>query len=257
MNTMTSAVLSGKHVVVTGGGTGVGAEIARQLSNAGAKVTIIGRRLAPLEDVAEQTGALPMTCDVTDQVALNAALTEAAAANGPVSVAVANAGAADSMPFHKMSAAHFNDAVAVNLTGVFHLWQAALPSMRQAQWGRLIAIASTAGLKGYPYVASYCAAKHGVVGLTRAVAQELGKSGITANAVCPGFIDTPLLQRSVDKITAQTGMSDEAAKKSLLAANPQQRFITIEEVAASVTYLCSDAAASINGHTLTLSGGEI
>ena len=253
----TSTSLTSRHIVISGGGTGVGAEIARRTASAGASVTVLGRRIEPLNKVAAETGAIALVCDVTDALAIKEAMTEASATQGPIAVAVANAGAADSVPFYKMSADQFEQAVSVNLYGVFHLWQAVLPAMKDAQWGRLIAIASTAGLKGYPYVSSYCAAKHGVVGLTRSLAQELGRSGVTANAICPGFIDTPLLQRSIDKIVSQTGMSAEQAAKSLLASNPQQRFITTEEVAASVLYLCSEEASSINGHTLTLSGGEI
>jgi NAD(P)-dependent dehydrogenase (short-subunit alcohol dehydrogenase family) len=254
---MTNASLSDKHVVISGGGSGVGAEIARRCSAAGAQVTILGRSLPSLQAIADETGAAPLTCDVTDQQAVATALARATEHYGAISVAVANAGAADSMPFSKMTADSFNQAIAVNLNGVFHLWQAALPSMKKLQWGRLIAIASTAGLKGYPYVSAYCAAKHGVVGLTRSLAIELGASGVTANAICPGFIETPLLERSIEKITHQTGLTADEAARSLLAANPQQRFITTAEVAASVLYLCSDEAASMNGHTLTLSGGEI
>lgn len=254
---MTEHSLTEKHVVISGGGSGVGAEIARRCAVAGARVTILGRNRTSLETIARDTGALPVECDVTSQAAVVDAMATATEEHGPVAIAVANAGSADSSPFTKMTADNFNQSIAVNLNGVFHLWQATLPAMKQAQWGRLIAIASTAGLKGYPYVSAYCAAKHGVVGLTRSVAIELGTSGITANAVCPGFIETPLLARSIDKITSQTGMSAAQAEQSLLAANPQQRFITTSEVAASVLYLCSDGAASINGHTLTLSGGEV
>lgn len=254
---MTKASLTDKHVVISGGGSGVGAEIARRCSAAGARVTILGRNLTTLQAIADETGAVPLACDVTDQQAVAETLAKATELYGDIAIAVANAGAADSMPFSKMTADHFDQSIAVNLNGVFHLWQAALPSMKKARWGRLIAIASTAGLKGYPYVSAYCAAKHGVIGLTRSLAIELGTCGVTANAICPGFIETPLLQRSIQKITDQTGMSAEQAAKSLLAANPQQRYITTSEVAASVLYLCSDEAAAMNGHTLTLSGGEI
>jgi NAD(P)-dependent dehydrogenase (short-subunit alcohol dehydrogenase family) len=147
--------------------------------------------------------------------------------------------------------------LAVNLTGVVQCWQAALPDMKAAGWGRLIAVASTAGLKGYPYVTAYCAAKHGVVGLVRSLALELGTSGITANAICSGFIETPLLDRSIRNIIEKTGKSEEQARRSLQAGNPQKRFIQTDEVAGTALWLCSDAARSINGHALSLSGGEI
>lgn len=246
-----------QHVLISGGGSGVGAEIARQMADNGARVTILGRRQQALDAVATETGALALCCDVTDAAAVAAAVASAAAQHGPVSVAVANAGAAPSMPFHKLSSAELDAVLGVNLKGVFHVWQATLGGMRKAGRGRLIAIASTAGLKGYPYVTAYCAAKHGVIGLTRALAHELGNSGITANAICPGFIETPLLERSLQAITAKTGLTTEQATSSLLAGNPQQRFIQTSEVAGTVLWLCSDAAASVNGHALSLSGGEI
>lgn len=249
--------LQAKHIVISGGGSGVGAELAQAFADAGGKVTILGRRLGALQEVADATGALPLRCDVTDGEAVRAAIDKARAIHGPVSVAVANAGAAPSAPFHKISAQEFDATLAVNLGGVFHLWQACLTDMKAAGWGRLIAVASTAGLKGYGYVSHYCAAKHGVVGLTRALAHELGRSGVTANAICPGFIDTPLLQRSLDAITEKTGMSNDDAAKTLLRGNPQGRFVTTQEVAGAALWLCSDAAASMNGHAMALSGGEI
>lgn len=244
--------LAGKHAVVTGGGTGVGAEVARTLAAAGAKVTIMGRSEAPLK----AQGLPYQLCDVTDAMAVQAAFAAARADHGPVDIMVANAGAAESVPFAKMTPEHLGAMLAVNLVGVSNCWQAALPDMKAAGWGRMIAVASTAAQKGYPYVAAYCAAKHGVLGLTRALSVELATTGITVNALCPGFIETPLLDRSIANIVKTTGMSEEQAAKSLKAGNPQKRFIQTDEVAGAALWLCTEAARSVNGHALSLSGGE-
>ncbi|MCE8514449.1 SDR family oxidoreductase [Ruegeria pomeroyi] len=251
-------MLEGTHAVVTGGGTGTGAAIAETLAHAGARVTVLGRSEGPLREVAKQHKFIGwVTCDVTDPQAVRAAFRQARDLNGPVGVVVANAGAADSTPFRKMTAEGFQQMLDVNLKGVFNSFQAGLSDMENAGEGRLIAIASTAGLKGYPYVAGYCAAKHGVVGLIRALAVELGRTGITANAICPGFIETPMLDRSIANIVDKIGLSAEAAAKSLRKGNPQDRFIQVDEVAGAVLWLCSQAARSVNGHALALSGGEI
>lgn len=247
----------GRHIVITGGGSGVGAEMARLFAAEGARVTILGRSHAPLGEIADETGALALTADVTRRDSLDAALEQARAAHGAVAIAIANAGSAPSAPFGDVTPDGFRAALAVNLEGVFHLWQATQEEMKKAGWGRLLAVASTAGLKGYPYVAPYCAAKHGVVGLTRALAQELGRTGITVNAICPGFIDTPLLHGAVEAITRKTGKTCDEARAQLVAGNPQKRFVETGEVAGAALWLCSDAAASVSGHALALSGGEI
>lgn len=241
------------HVVVTGGGTGVGADTAQQMAAAGYTVTIMGRTEATLK----AQGLSYQVCDVTDAGSVTAAFDAARAQHGPITVVVANAGAATSVPFAKMTTADLTAMMDVNLIGVFNVWQASLADMKAAGSGRMIAIASTAGLKGYPYVAGYCAAKHGVIGLTRALSFELAKTGITVNAICPGFIETPMLERSITNITEKTGMSAKDAARSLTAGNPQRRFVQTDEVAGAVLWLCSDAARSVNGHTLSLSGGEI
>ena len=245
--------LKDKHIIVTGGGSGVGAKIAAELDVSGAKVTIMGRRESAL-----QKQNLPyQICDVTRPSSVANAFATARADLGPISAVIANAGTADSVPFAKMSPDMLHDMLAVNLIGVSTVWQAGLKDMKAGDWGRLIAVASTAGLKGYPYVSAYCAAKHGVVGLTRAVALELAATNITVNAICPGFIETPMLERSVANIIAKTGMSADKAYQSLRLGNPQQRFIQTDEVAAMALWLCSDGARSVTGQALSMSGGEI
>lgn len=251
-------MLAGKHAVVTGGGTGTGAVIAEALAHAGAKVTIMGRREAPLRQIAKQHKFIGyVTCDVTDPAAVRAAFGQARGLNGAVHIVVANAGAAESTPFRKTTADDFQAMLDVNLKGVFNSFQAAIDDMDREGEGRMIAIASTAGLKGYAYVTGYCAAKHGVVGLTRALSLELARSGVTVNAICPGFIETPLLDRSIANIVEKTGMSADDAAKSLKRSNPQGRFIQPDEVAQTVLWLCSDGARSVTGQAISVSGGEI
>ena len=249
--------LSGRHAVVTGGGTGVGAAIARALAQAGARVTIAGRRKEPLERTADRHARLRwVTGDVTDAQSVLAMFAEAVGAHGPADIVVANAGAAMSKPFLKMDADDLRSMLDVNLAGVFHVWQAVLQSMLDNGWGRLIAIASTAGLKGYAYVSGYCAAKHGVIGLTRALALEIAKTSVTVNAVCPGYTQTPMLEQAVDNIMRKTGRSRAEAEDALKASNPQGRFVQPEEVAQTVLWLCSAGAASVTGQAISVSGGE-
>lgn len=245
-----------QHVLITGGGTGIGASTAHAFARTGAAVTLIGRRPDPIGQVADAIGGLAIACDARDAGAMRDAVARARAQFGPVTVAIANAGTAHSQPFAKMTPADLDDAVAANLTTTFTLWRAVLDDMKAAHWGRLIAIASVFGEQGGRYVAAYCAAKHGVVGMTRALAVELAHTGITVNAVCPGFVDTPLTDHSIANITEKTGMTTRDAARVLLDSAGQTRFIRPEEVAAACLYLASPAGQSVNGHMVRLTGDE-
>ena len=250
-------MIAGKHALVTGGGTGVGRAIALALAQAGVIVTICGRRKEPLETTAQASkGIHAKVCDVTQEAEVNALFAEAEMARGPFDIVVPNVGMSGSSPASRTSLADWQRTIDVNLTASFLTVKPALAGMIQRKAGRIVFIASTAGLKGYGYVAPYVAAKHGVVGLMRALATEMARTGVTVNAVCPGFVETEMLEESVQRIVQKTGRTVEQARSSLSATNPQGRFVQPQEVAASVLWLCSEAAGSITGQAISLSGGE-
>lgn len=246
-----------KHVIVTGGGSGVGAEIAITFANAGAKVTIVGRRLCTLQEIADtHENIFPVAGDVGDETSITEAFEQSRKQHGPIDIVIANAGATDTAPFERTSLDQWDRTLAVNLTGTFLTFQNAYQDMKPAGKGRMIAIASTAGQKGYSYVSPYCAAKHGVIGLVKSLSLEAARSDITVNAICPGFIETPMLEKSVSNIMEKTGRTEEEARKSLYAGNPQKRFIQVEEIASMALWLCAPGSESITGQALSISGGE-
>jgi len=252
--------LDNRHAVVTGAARGIGAEIARTLAADGARLTLLGRQRETLQRLADQlpgSGHFIAVADVADQASVAAAFADARAALGPVAILVNNAGQAESAPFLKTSLELWQRMLAVNLTGSFLCAQAALPDMLQAGWGRIVNIASTAGQRGYAYVGAYTAAKHGVIGLTRSLALEVARKGITVNAVCPGYTDTDILRDSVANVVAKTGRSADEAMAEFASVNPQQRIVQPGEVANAVRWLCGEAAGSVTGQSISVSGGEV
>jgi NAD(P)-dependent dehydrogenase (short-subunit alcohol dehydrogenase family) len=251
--------LLGRRAVVTGGGTGIGAATALELARLGASLVLIGRREAKLAEQArlihDATGAETAIrrLDATDA----AAVPEVFAALGAIDILVNNAGGAESAPFARTGLDMLERMLAVNLKSAFLCAQAVLPQMLKAKTGRVVNVASTAGLTGYPYVSAYVAAKHALVGLTRALAIETAKSGVTVNAVCPGFTDTDLVARSVETIVAKTGRTAEEARAELARTNPMGRLVTPQEVASAVAYLCLPAAGAITGQCIVIAGGEV
>lgn len=252
--------LIGKHALVTGGGSGIGLAIAQALLQQGVKVTITGRTETKLQDAlsrlnSEQATAVVM--DVSDAESVRQGFAMARENFGEIDILINNAGQASSAPFLKTDEALWQQMLAVNLTGSFLCSQEALPAMLKAGWGRIVNVASTAALKGYAYVAAYCAAKHGVLGLTRALAVEVAQKGVTVNAVCPGFTETDIVQDAIRNIVAKTGRTEDEARAELASANPQKRLIQPQEVAQTVVWLCQPSSASQNGQAIAIAGGEV
>lgn len=256
-----SAQTAFRHALVTGGARGIGLAVARRLLAQGLNVTLLGRSPAPLESAVRELDApgrvAHVRADVSRRDEVLAAVEAARAHFGPPDVLVNNAGQAVSERFDRMSETLWNDMIAVNLTGAFHCIQAVLPDMIAGKRGRVVNVASTAGLVGYAYVSAYCAAKHGVVGLTRALARELATKGITVNAVCPGYTETDLVREAVRNIVAKTGMSEQRAAAKLAERNPEGRLVQPDEVADTVAWLCGPCAGAVNGQAIAVDGGEV
>jgi NAD(P)-dependent dehydrogenase (short-subunit alcohol dehydrogenase family) len=249
--------LAGQHAVVTGGGSGIGAAIAQTLLRAGARVTLMGRNAQRLDVQREQCAALGHVACISVDVTQEDSVTRAFDQAGAVDILVNNAGQAQAAPFTHTDIALWQRMLDVNLTGVFLGTRAVLPGMLERGYGRIVNVASTAGQIGYAYVAAYCAAKHGVIGLTRSLALETATRGITVNAVCPGYTETELLHASLEQITSKTSRTETQARETLLRSNPQRRFVSPEQVANAVLWLCRPGSDAITGQAISISGGEV
>lgn len=250
--------LGGKHAIVTGGGSGIGAAIARALAADGATVTITGRRMSALEETASgAAGLFPLAMDVTDESSVADGVAKAVAERGPIQICVPNAGIAEGRALHKTTTDIWRQTMATNLDGTFLTIRESLASMRTAGWGRVIAVASIAGLRGLKGAPAYSASKHGMVGLIRGLAADYAGQPITFNALCPAYVDTDIITRNVTSISHRAGVSEDQARQMMVGLNPHGRLIAPEEVAAAALWLCRKGSESVNGQAIQIAGGQV
>jgi NAD(P)-dependent dehydrogenase (short-subunit alcohol dehydrogenase family) len=247
--------LAGRHALITGGGTGIGAAAAAHLAAAGARLTLVGRRLEPLEEIAERIGGAATRCDVTDPEQVARAFDIARAAYGPIEILIVNAGIAESAPFDKLSRESWDRIIATNLTAAFDCSHAAIPDLLKSDSGRLVFVASVASLRGVPYAAHYAASKHGVLGLMRSLAAEYAKTSLTVNAVCPGYVDTPMTDQSVARVSEITGRSEEQARSAITNMNASGRLVDPQAIGNIIATLCLPLSRDVNGAAITIDGG--
>ena len=247
--------LEGRHALITGGGTGIGAAAAAHLHAAGAKVSLLGRRLEPLQETAKRLGGYALPCDVTEPDQIANAFDEARALHGPIEMLIVNAGIAESAPFHKMTRESWDRIIAVNLTAAFDCTRAAIGDLLASENGRLVFIASVASLRGVPYAAHYAASKHGLLGLMRSLAAEYAKTNLTVNAVCPGYVDTPMTDQSVARVSQITGRSEDESRSAITNMNASGRLVDPDAIGTMILTLCLPQSRDINGAAVTIDGG--
>jgi NAD(P)-dependent dehydrogenase (short-subunit alcohol dehydrogenase family) len=247
--------LQGRHALITGGGTGIGAAAAEYLNAEGARVSLLGRRMEPLQQTAERLGGYAVACDVTQPEQIGHAFDEARTINGPIDLLIVNAGIAESAPFHKMTRESWDRIIATNLTAAFECSQAAIGDLLKSDNGRLVFVASVASLRGVPYAAHYAASKHGLLGLMRSLAAEYAKTNLTVNAVCPGYVDTPMTDQSVARVSQITGRSEGDARSAITNMNASGRLVDPQAIGNVIAMLCLPLSRDINGAAITLDGG--
>jgi len=247
--------LEGRHALITGGGTGIGAASAGALAAEGAKLSLLGRRMEPIQKVADSVNGAAFQCDVTESGAIERAFGEAREANGAIDLLIVNAGIAESAPFHKMSRESWDRIIATNLTAAFECARAAVGDLLQSESGRIVFIASVASIRGVPYAAHYAASKHGLLGLSRSLAAEYAKTSLTVNCVCPGYVDTPMTDQSVARVSKITGRAEDEARSAITNMNASGRLVDPEAIANIVAMLCLPLSRDINGAAITIDGG--